>query len=82
MYAGSCFFFIHVETVNKNGCNMKFNFVVLKTINNTNIACSKTFMTSFTDSVLRSNCRLLHLFTRLIILMLMKVQLKYLQELR
>lgn len=78
MYAGSCFFFIHVETDNKNGCNMKFNFVVLKTINNTN----KNFMTSFTDSVLRSNCRLLHLFTRLIILMLMKVQLKYLQELR
>lgn len=42
MYAGSCFFFIHVETDNKNGCNMKFNFVVLKTINNTNISCSKT----------------------------------------
>lgn len=45
MYIHVCrflFFFIHVETDNKNGCNMKFNFVVLKTINNTNIACSKT----------------------------------------
>lgn len=41
MYAGS-YFFIHVETDNKNGCNIKFNFAVLKTINNTNIVCCKT----------------------------------------
>lgn len=41
MYVGFCFFFIYVEIDNKNGCNMNFNFVVLKIINNINIVCFK-----------------------------------------
>lgn len=40
MYVGF-FFFIYVEIDNKNGCNIKFNFVVLKIINNINIVCCK-----------------------------------------